>query len=122
MAGRYGRSEVIALYASATAMIRETIGISSPEDPVGVAVAVDSLVVVANDHRNVGVCVNLHRIRSPIAECAASAGVPQASRGPPCSHAGRQPDLSDVMDETGTEGSFLLFGGRPNRRRCRVST
>ena len=46
---RYGRSVVIAWYASQTRMIRDSIGMSSPALPVGIAGAVVALVTVTHD-------------------------------------------------------------------------
>ena len=49
MASRYGRCDVIALYASATAITRESRGMCFTVDTVGISLAVHPLVMVAHD-------------------------------------------------------------------------
>lgn len=58
MASRYGLSDVIALYASATAMTRAMIGMSWPASLSGVTVP-DSFVVMTHDLSDFRVAVHL---------------------------------------------------------------
>ena len=116
MAGRYGRSEVIALYASATRNDSRDRRDLASEDPVGVTVAVNALVVMTNDQRNVGVCINLGQDPLPNLGVALHlAAFIKREAALLVEHRGRQPDLPDVMDETGYEGALLLFGRQPQR-------
>ena len=59
IASRYGRSEVIALYASATAMIRASKRDLFALKPIGISVSVDSLVMMADDRGDLGVVINV---------------------------------------------------------------
>ena len=99
---RYGRSLVIASSASATAKTRAPSGMSVPHEPVGIAVAVPALVVVADDLQALALqqrdaaehLLAQHRVRLHQAPLA------RRSAGPACGGSSSGiADLADVVEQ-----------------------
>ena len=112
MASRYGRSEVMALYASAAAMIRATSGIRRLQ-AIRVSLPIPPLVVVAHDLGDFGVVLDLRE--NPLADLGVLlhfAAFVQC-QGPRLFEEARgEADLADVVYQPAHMSELLILFGQ----------
>ncbi len=120
------------MYASATAMILETSGIALVGQAIRVPLAIDPLVVVPDDRRDLRVVVNMGKDALPDRGVLLHLPTLIKSQRPGLfEETGRKPDLPDVVNKSAKVGLFAILRGkahafrdvtRIDRHRSRVTS
>ena len=119
IASRYGRSEVIALYASAAARFAIYAECPQPRSRRGNP-AIPPLMVMANDRRNVLKSSTSAKMRSPISECVSISRRSASVSAPGFSSRPAATDLANVVHESTDVSELLLLPRARALPRCRA--